>query len=179
MNTSRQEDPQLSEANLVIDVREDLRAGREPFPKIMQAADEVPVGGTLTLYATFKPTPLIAVLQSQGFTGETSHLANGDWQVVFSRAGDPAAPAAPSPNREVEKGGETTHLDNRGLEPPQPMVRTLEAIASLKPGHRIVGHYDRKPMFLLPKLEEMGFTYDVTQHEDGTAEVTITAPVKA
>src|SRR5690606_30324432 len=45
-----------------LDVREDLRSGREPFSRIMAAVATVPPGGTLRLRATFEPVPLYAVL---------------------------------------------------------------------------------------------------------------------
>lgn len=74
---------------------------------------------------------------------------------------------------ESPKGAVDIQLDNRGLEPPEPMVRTLEAINTLQPGGRIVGRFDRRPMFLLPRLEQMGLAYEVTSHEDGSATVII------
>src|SRR5665647_3908695 len=39
------------------DVREDLRAGREPFACIMTARGEVPVHGALMVRAIFEPAP--------------------------------------------------------------------------------------------------------------------------
>ena len=162
---------------VVVDVREDLRNGREPFQKIMSAAGTVPIGSTLVLYATFKPTPLIAVLRGQGFEGEAEKIEGGDWKVVFRRTsaehdGGVAAGEGNGSGTEIE-------LDNRGLEPPEPMVRTLEAINRLGPGGRIVGHFDRRPMFLLPKLDDMGFSYVVTQKEDGSATLVISRPDNA
>lgn len=170
--------------DIVLDVREDLREGREPFQKIMSAAGSVPVGSRLVLYATFKPTPLLAVLQGQGFESEATPIENGEWRVTFHRTatdadragdGDESKPNATDDSEESEPSD--LILDNRGLEPPEPMVRTLEAINQLAPGGRIVGHYDRRPMFLLPKLDQMGYRYEVTQMDDGTATLLITSPV--
>lgn len=54
-------------------------------------------------------------------------------------------------------------IDNRGLEPPQPMVRILEALPNLGPGDRLVVQMDREPLLLYPELERRGFawTFDV------------------
>lgn len=76
-----------NDGEIIIDVREDLRAGREPFGAIMAALEELPEGGRMILYATFKPEPLIALLESRGFTSEASELGGGEWRVVFNCAG--------------------------------------------------------------------------------------------
>lgn len=67
-------------------------------------------------------------------------------------------------------------LDNRGLEPPLPMVRTLEAYERLAPGGRLRIHNDRVPVYLLPQLEARGATYDIDERPDGDALVTIRRP---
>jgi len=54
-------------------------------------------------------------------------------------------------------------LDVRGLEPPEPMVRTLAALEELPPGGTLVQVNVRVPRFLLPRLEERGFTYEVRE----------------
>ncbi len=43
------------------------------------------------------------------------------------------------------------------------MVRTLEALEALDAGGTLVQINERVPRFLLPKLEERGFTYEVRQ----------------
>ena len=44
-------------------------------------------------------------------------------------------------------------LDNRGLEPPQPMMRTLKTLEKMKSGDSLAIINDRRPMFL---YEEIG-----------------------
>jgi tRNA 2-thiouridine synthesizing protein A len=70
-----------------------------------------------------------------------------------------------------------TSLDNRGLEPPMPMIRTLEALSGLAPGDVLVIHNDRVPVYLLPQLAEEGATYDVDELPDGSARVRIVKAV--
>lgn len=66
-----------------LDVREDLRAGREPFARIMQAVDGLTPGQALILYATFQPVPLLAVMEGRGFSHRCREIGGGDWEVRF------------------------------------------------------------------------------------------------
>lgn len=67
-------------------------------------------------------------------------------------------------------------LDNRGLEPPMPMVRTLEAYERLDRGQVLRIHNDRVPVYLLPQLHDRGATYFVREQPDGSAIVDIEKP---
>lgn len=65
------------------------------------------------------------------------------------------------------------HLDNRGLQPPEPMVRTLTALEELSPGDVLTIHNDRVPVYLLPQLLDAGASYEVEELLDGSARVRI------
>lgn len=67
-------------------------------------------------------------------------------------------------------------LDNRGLEPPEPMMRILTALEQAEPGTTIIARNDRKPMFLFPKLDERGCRYEVDPLPDGSYRITIRKP---
>lgn len=58
-------------------------------------------------------------------------------------------------------------LDNRGLSPPEPMLRILSALESLAGGGEIVAQMDRRPIFLFPELDERGCTYTCEPVEGG------------
>lgn len=64
-------------------------------------------------------------------------------------------------------------LDNRGLEPPQPMVRTLEALETMKDDETLIIINDRQPMFLYPELDERGYEYETEPYENGSFRITI------
>lgn len=64
-------------------------------------------------------------------------------------------------------------LDNRGLEPPQPMMRTLAALEKLPNGETLTIINDRRPMFLYEQLEELGFKQQTEQQEDGSFKIQI------
>jgi len=59
-------------------------------------------------------------------------------------------------------------LDARGLEPPQPMMKILEAVTALPSGATLAAHTDRQPLLLYPLLEQRGFTYLTTPLADGS-----------
>jgi uncharacterized protein (DUF2249 family) len=67
-------------------------------------------------------------------------------------------------------------IDNRGLEPPQPMMRIVVLLETLAPGERLVAHNDRVPLMLMPKLDEEGLPYELEQQADGSCRVTIFKP---
>lgn len=159
-----------------LDVREDLRSGREPFSRIMATRHTVPAGGALCLRAIFEPVPLYAVMAQQGFAHHAERLTKDDWRVWFYPAmGGGADLAGPDPSPAEsdedpgvhEDGGGVRILDVRGLEPPEPMVRTLEALESLPEGHTLIQVNVRVPRFLLPQLEERGFTCEIREPSPG------------
>ncbi|HSQ63639.1 MAG TPA: DUF2249 domain-containing protein, partial [Polyangiaceae bacterium] len=146
-----------------LDVREDLRAGREPFRRILDAARRLRDDEVLRLRAIFEPAPLYAVLGRQGLDHYTERLADDDWVVWFHRSAAPVAtpevhaPAAPEDDADV------VVIDVRGLEPPDPMMRTFEALERLPRGKTLVQINVRVPQFMLPQLAARGFVYEVRE----------------
>lgn len=59
------------------------------------------------------------------------------------------------------------HLDNRGLHPPEPMIRILEAVDNMHGAGRLVALMDREPRFLFPELEARGLQYTCVPAEQG------------
>ena len=71
----------------------------------------------------------------------------------------PAA-SAPVPDAEpASHAADERWLDVRGLEPPEPMLRTLAELETLPRGHTLVQVNARVPQFLLPMLVERGFDF--------------------
>ena len=71
-------------------------------------------------------------------------------------------PAAPLP-ADLQHDASVEILDVRGLEPPEPMVRTLEALQRLPAGKTLLHVNVRVPRMLLPKLAERGFSYEMRE----------------
>ena len=54
--------------------------------------------------------------------------------------------------------GEATHIDVRGLPPPQPLVAILRLVHSVPEGKTpVVVHHDRDPVMLYPELAQIGW----------------------
>lgn len=156
---------------VTVDVREDIRSGREPFSRIMSAVAGLEPTQDLLIVAPFEPTPLMGLLQKQGFGYSTNALASGDWEVRFTRHTAVPAPAGPASRQSappVVTPGTVVKVDARGLEPPQPMVTILESLAGLIPGAALEARTDRRPMHLYPQLELRGFSAETEQQSDGS-----------
>lgn len=157
-----------------LDVRPMIAAGQEPFASIMKAAAQVEEGGTLLLDAPFDPAPLRRVLAGKGFASQGRKIADGHWRIAFRR-GAPAPAPAPAPRRsgELWREADGAHLDVRGLEPPQPMVRILELIDSGEVDALTV-HHERDPVFLYPELEERGWRCRIVAETPGEVRLRLT-----
>lgn len=144
-----------------LDVREDLRNGVEPFSRIMAAQSGIPLGGVLRLRATFEPVPLYTALGHQGFAHWTERFAEDDWRIWFYRGDMAAQPVATPAVADVSAldTDAVVLLDVRGLQPPEPMQRTLEALAQLGPDASLVQVNSRVPQLLIPHLNERGYEY--------------------
>ena len=159
-----------------VDVRPILRSGGEPFSVIMAALDQLAPGQGLRLYATFKPVPLFAVMADKGFAHSERELDGGEWEVLFEPVTAPAA-SPPQAHSFDEWPEPKTKLDNRDLEPPEPMVRILAAAEKLAPGETLSALLRREPVFLFPQLEKRGFRWLGGFTPDGTTyELTVRAP---
>jgi uncharacterized protein (DUF2249 family) len=150
-----------------LDLRDDMRAGREPFSTIMAAVRGLEDHQALRLRTIFEPVPLFAVMAKRGFLYESRQDAPDDWSVWFWRGaagGEASQPErAPAPDEDDRSREQTVWLDVRGLEPPQPMMRTLAALETLPEGHELVQINVRVPHLLLPMLAERGYAFEVDE----------------
>ncbi|EOS56876.1 DUF2249 domain-containing protein [Paenibacillus barengoltzii] len=174
-----------------LDVREQLRNKLEPFQLIMDTVKKLEKDDLFVLHAPFKPTPLLKLLKMKGLVGKSVmqdkehwvstfvHKKNKAWLEEENESIEVAADAAPistAVSSENTASPNIITLDNRGLEPPQPMVRTLAALDRCKSGDEVHIHNDRVPVFLIEELNSLGCTYTVEEQPDGTAKVQIRKP---
>ena len=153
-----------------LDVRPTLRSGGEPFKEIMDAVASLAPDQGLRLYATFKPVPLFQVLGTKGFSYEAKEIGGGDWEVLFSPTKTPAevAPTADAKASDAHDWPEPAQqMDNRDLDPPEPMVRILAALEELKAGEVLAALLCREPLFLLPELAKRGHAWHGAFEPDG------------
>jgi hypothetical protein len=122
-----------------LDVREDLRAGREPFSKIIVAVAQLRPDEVLRLRTIFEPAPLFSVLAKRGFAHESTAHAADDWSAWFWHSGARNDATAAPDSHDIERSSDvdaasvgdedaTVVLDVRGLQPPEPLMRTLAAL---------------------------------------------------
>lgn len=148
-----------------VDVRPILASGAEPYGVIMEAVDALAPDEVLSLATPFDPEPLHGVLDKKGFARATREEAPDHFVTEYWR---PGTTATPEPG-----GGAEVVLDVRGMQPPEPVALTLEALEGLPDGARLVQVNERVPVFLLPHLDELGFDYSIDEDERGTI-ITIT-----
>jgi uncharacterized protein (DUF2249 family) len=165
----------MNPRTLTLDVREDIRSGREPFGRIMQTVAGLKEDEQLLLIAPFEPAPLYAVLATRGYSHQSKTTAAGDWEILFARGLDNSTQleAASSQPRQGQgsracSGPPVLEVDARGLEPPQPLVKILEALATLPEGARLRARTDRRPMHLYAQLAERGFVGESEEQQDGS-----------
>jgi TusA-related sulfurtransferase len=59
-------------------------------------------------------------------------------------------------------------IDARGLEPPEPLEKVMQALALLRPGQSIRLLLHREPFPLYAILEERGYLHDTRMDGDGS-----------
>lgn len=159
----------------LLDVRPDFRAGLHPCDKIQNALSAVGKDEALRLLVPFEPLPLFEVAASKGLGHHASQTPEGDWEVIFSPSlavpapsNSPARPAPCGCGCEESSSETSLEVDARGLEPPQPMVKILEALTTLPAGSSLRAHTDRRPVHLYPILQSRGFTGKSEEQTDGS-----------
>jgi hypothetical protein len=116
-------------------------------------------------------------MQKQHLTHWTERRADDDWLVWFYPEMQAVAAATPSVSAATPavanaapvadgNDADVRIIDVRGLEPPEPMMRTLAALEDLPVGATLIQLNVRVPKFLLPLLEERGCTYDIREQDD-------------
>jgi uncharacterized protein (DUF2249 family) len=167
----------MTNRNIVtLDVREDFRAGQHPCDKIQGALSRIGNSETLRLLVPFEPVPIFEVARHKGLTYESRQISDGDWEVLFSRSQTAETPSPKSNGAKHEGCGcgcsasttDIVELDARGLEPPQPMVKILEALANSADGSAVRARTDRRPIHLYPILEARGFIGESEEQPDGS-----------
>ena len=161
-------------APLTLDVRPELRAGGEPFPQIMQARLEPRTRPGVAPAGHLRADPALCRARPQGLRApRRSITARRDWEILFTP--DPASATEPRQPQPVAGSRATGAdwpapkqvLDNRGLQPPEPMVRILSALEQLAAGEVIEAWNDREPLLLYPELEARGAAIQVSQEVSG------------
>ena len=149
---------------IVLDVRDTIAKGDDPFLQIMDAVNKLHPEQVLCIVNTFEPIPLIAIVRPKGFDYYTETLGASLVKTYFKRQSaseklDISATAT-EPNFDellARYSGKLRHMDVRHLEMPQPMVSILSALETLPKDEALYVQHRKVPQFLLPQLAERGF----------------------
>ena len=162
-----------------VDVLFDVRPipGRVKHAQIFQRWFNLPVGRHFVLLNDHDPIPLRYQFEAEfpaAFSWEYLERGPEEFRVKITKLTlvappappAPAAPAAPPP-APAAAWTEIREIDARGLEPPEPLVRILDALESLPTGVKLRAWTDREPCHLFGEAEQRGFRHECQEQPDG------------
>lgn len=166
-----------------LDVRSTIAAGKDPLKDIMKAVKETPVTGALKVVNSFEPTPLIAVLEKQGYqyyvnnvddeTVETWFFKESGVQANLQEGLDVDTSGDGFDEMMQKYDGNLVEIDVRSLPMPGPMHKILETLESLPDGKALYVNHKRIPVFLLPELKDQGYEYRAKEIAEGDVKLLI------
>jgi uncharacterized protein (DUF2249 family) len=144
--------------------------------QILQRWNELHVGAHFILVNDHDPIPLRHQFNAE-FPGAVSweYLERGPevFQVKITKLDavarartDRQCPSATAP-APANTTADLLEIDTRGSEPPEPLMRILDALENLPPGKRLKAVTDRWPCHLFGEAEQRGFRHECTEQPDG------------
>lgn len=166
---------------LVLDVRPDIDAGKDPLKIIMNKVKEVKPQQALRLINSFEPIPLILMLEKQGFSSFIKTINSDLVETYFYKSGE--SKAIDNIDDKITADGwedwikrfkdKLIEIDVRPLPMPQPMHTILGELDKMGDDQALFVNHKRIPVFLLPELDEMGYTYRIKKISDGEVRLLI------
>ncbi|MBK6635659.1 MAG: DUF2249 domain-containing protein [Chitinophagaceae bacterium] len=164
-----------------LDVRPVIDNGKDPLSFILQKVKALETGSVLKIINSFEPTPLMLLLGKQGFESYAEVISDELVNTYFYKQAD--KPMLFKDNvADYSSGwdeilnrfnGKLETVDVRELEMPLPMHTILESLNSLPVDKALYVYHKRIPVFLLPELEEMQFSYRIKEVSDGEVHLLI------
>ena len=137
---------QIPKKNFInMDVRPSIREGKDPLDAILSELQGLAEDGCLRLTTPFKPNPLIALLESQGYKVWSSN-EQATWVSIILN-------------------GKGSFFDFTDFEAPIPLEKTLELVHQMGPGQHAWAHVPKVPNLLFPHLEKHAVKYQVYLEE--------------
>ena len=170
-----------NEQIIELDVRPVIASGKDPLSIIVQKVKTIQPGQVLKIINSFEPTPLMALLEKQGFISYADTI-QPDWVETYfykTHAVETTVKDIPAGSGEgwdmVLKQFEDRikTIDVRHLEMPGPMMTILESLETLSADTALYVYHKRIPVFLLPELAERKFGYRVKEISDGEVHLLI------
>jgi len=162
------------------DVRAIIDAYEDPLSLIIKKVKSILPGEALKIINSFEPTPLILLLEKQGFE---SYVDTVDDQLVetyfYKKDNDKVAIGEAEDRKEdwddclQRFQNKIQTIDVRGLEMPGPMLTILDAIENLPAETALFVYHKRIPVFLLPELKDRKFDYRIKEIRDNEVHLLI------
>ncbi len=166
-----------------LDVRPALAKGEDPFKNIMEALKTLQEGYALEVINTFEPTPLIKIVNSQGYmsmvetkndivftyflkVAKTEEMQPSD-TAIFKISYDEFEEKKAHCKKEINE------IDVRNLEMPLPMLTILQKLEELKENEALYVHHKKTPQYLLPELKERKFKTWITEIDNENVKLLI------
>lgn len=149
---------------------------RVKHAQIFQRWLDLPVGQFFILLNDHDPVPLRYQFEAQfpgAFSWDYVEQGPEDFRVKITKLRSldlASAAAAPAPRScgSVSDTAGLREIDVRGFEPPEPLIRILDALESLPAGATLRAHTDREPCHLFGEAEARGFRHDSKPQPDGS-----------
>lgn len=150
---------------------------RVKHAQILQRWFDLPIGQHFILINDHDPVPLyyqFAATFPDAFTWEYLLRGPDEFQIRITRVAEStstgAAGSIPLPTAcgGVVSPGDVAEIDARGLEPPEPLLRILNALEGLPHGSRLRAITDRKPCHLFGEAEARGFRHESHEQPNGS-----------
>lgn len=153
---------------VTLDVRSMLASGTDPLKLIQQTIKQLNTGEALKIVNTFEPTPLIKLLEKQGFEAYTSSENDSLVETYFYRSAKKQERVSENPTenndwelklKQYERS--LQRINVRHLEMPEPMMTILEALDNLEKNSALFVEHKRIPVYLLTELKDRNFDYRI------------------
>lgn len=163
-----------------LDVRGAIESGNDPLKLIMKNVKDLPNGFVLNIINSFEPTPLILLLEKQGYEAYVKNINTKQVNTYFYKKNGKSFEAPQEKDwsdgwdEKLEKySAKLETIDVRELPMPLPMHNILDALSTLPEDKALYVHHKRIPVFLLPELEELNFNYRIKEVNEGNVHLLI------
>jgi uncharacterized protein (DUF2249 family) len=170
-----------SEQIIVLDVRPVMASGKDPLNIILEKIKNLQSNQVLKIRNSFEPTPLMQLLQKQGFDSYADEINDNLVETWFYRKSGGVPWNAPPVIDATKNWDEMLTrfkdrcqtIDVRNLEMPLPMLTILEALDGLPAATALFVYHKRIPVFLLPELQQRKFDYRIKEISEGEVHLLI------
>jgi len=164
-----------------LDVRPVLDNDKDPLNIILEKIKLLQTGQVLKIINSFEPTPLMQLLQKQGFLSYAERVSANLVFTYFYKTNKFQKSVDSINISDIQDwdelmlrfDGNMQILDVRQLEMPLPMHTILEALDILPSRNALFVYHKRIPVFLLPELAERKLEYRIKELTDGSVHILI------